>query len=134
MTPSLSEVLALLAKATPGEWAQAHRKVHNGYSTEVFDEAGEAIATLAWHAKPPRFEGSQKIISTDRPENAEAIVVAVNYLRSHGAAIQVLARFAEGRIQHRNWGDCPDEIEGHDSRDPKCEVCAALSNIEGGQS
>ena len=31
---------------TPGPWFQSHRKTASGYSTEVYDVAGETIATL----------------------------------------------------------------------------------------
>ena len=40
----------------------------------------------------------------------------------------VLRDYAEGRIHHLNRGSCPDPIEGHNSRDHQCEVCAALSS------
>ncbi len=39
----------------------------------------------------------------------------------------VLHEYAEGRIQHLNRGQCPDIVSGHDSRDPDCPVCAALT-------
>ena len=38
-----------------------------------------------------------------------------------------LREFAEGRIHHLNRGQCPDIVAGHDSRDPDCPVCAALT-------
>lgn len=38
-----------------------------------------------------------------------------------------LREFAEGRIQHLNRGQCPDIVSGHDSRDPDCPVCAAIT-------
>lgn len=44
--------------------------------------------------------------------------------------VEVLIAYAEGRIQHLNRGSCPDSIEGHDSRDPECPVCAALTRSE----
>lgn len=40
--------------------------------------------------------------------------------------VRVLADHAAGRINHANNGLCPDEIEGHDTRDPDCPVCRAL--------
>lgn len=39
----------------------------------------------------------------------------------------VLHEYAEGRIQHLNRGQCPDIVSGHDSRDPDCPVCAAIT-------
>lgn len=40
--------------------------------------------------------------------------------------VQTLIAYAEGRIKHVNEGECPDNIEGHDTRDPDCPVCRAL--------
>ncbi|WP_368647767.1 hypothetical protein ABRZ00_12975 [Castellaniella ginsengisoli] len=40
--------------------------------------------------------------------------------------VQTLIAYAEGRIKHVNEGECPDNIEGHDARDPDCPVCRAL--------
>ncbi len=40
--------------------------------------------------------------------------------------VRVLADHAAGRINHANNGLCPDEVEGHDTRDPDCTVCCAL--------
>lgn len=40
--------------------------------------------------------------------------------------VRVLADHAAGRINHANNGLCPDEVEGHDTRDPDCPVCCAL--------
>lgn len=83
MSTELQAVLELVEKATPGEWCEAHRPTLNGgYATEVFDTEGHAIATLAWHSMPPRYEDGRTIISTDRAENAAAIAAAINYLRS----------------------------------------------------
>lgn len=39
----------------------------------------------------------------------------------------ILRAFAEGRMHHLNRGICPDQIAGHQSRDPDCPVCQALS-------
>ena len=33
---------------------------------------------------------------------------------------------ATGAIKHDYMGLCPDSIEGHDSRDPKCPACRVL--------
>ena len=40
--------------------------------------------------------------------------------------VQALIAYAEGRIDHARNGLCPDEIEGHEARDPDCPVCRAL--------
>ena len=60
------------AKFTKGEWRQSHRGKPNGmYSTEVYDEQGETICTLAWH-KVPIVGGFE----TDREANAKLIAAA----------------------------------------------------------
>jgi len=41
--------------------------------------------------------------------------------------LQTLIAHAEGRIDHAGNGLCPDELEGHDARDPDCAVCRALA-------
>lgn len=45
--------------------------------------------------------------------------------------LRVLADHATGRINHANNGLCPDQIEGHDARDPDCTVCRALTDSHG---
>lgn len=48
-------------------------------------------------------------------------------------AWQTLRDYAEGRanIDHKGHGMCPDEMEGHDSRDPECPLCQALDATQG---
>lgn len=41
-------------------------------------------------------------------------------------ALRVLVGHATGEIKHLNNGMCPDDLEGHDTRDPDCAVCRAL--------
>ena len=41
-------------------------------------------------------------------------------------AVKTLISHAEGRAPHVGSGACPDAIEGPDTRDPDCPVCAAL--------
>ncbi|WP_236225744.1 hypothetical protein [Pseudomonas pseudonitroreducens] len=40
--------------------------------------------------------------------------------------LRTLIGHAKGELKHLNNGMCPDEIEGHDTRDPECSVCQAL--------
>ncbi|HBO2142207.1 hypothetical protein [Pseudomonas aeruginosa] len=42
------------------------------------------------------------------------------------SALDTLRRFATGNVKHLNNGLCPDDIEGHEARDPDCPVCRAL--------
>ena len=63
---------------TPGVWQYSHRKNKKGdYSTEVYCEDGETIATLSWYPMPPRneiIEGENRsVIGTYRDGNARLI-------------------------------------------------------------
>lgn len=41
-------------------------------------------------------------------------------------SIEILYAHAEGRISHKNNGECPDVTNGHQSRDKSCPVCRAM--------
>ena len=61
------------ARFTKGEWEQSHRKGVDGmYSTEVYDQHGETICTLAWHV----VDEGNGVRSTDREANAHLIKTA----------------------------------------------------------
>lgn len=58
---------------TKGLWQQSHRKIKGGmYSTQVYDDKGEEICTLAWH----RVKEPKGVTSTDREPNARLIATA----------------------------------------------------------
>ncbi|MBY9700563.1 hypothetical protein ISH39_03220 [Pseudomonas aeruginosa] len=42
------------------------------------------------------------------------------------SALDKLRKAASGEVKHLNNGLCPDDIEGHEARDPDCPVCRAL--------
>ncbi|MGG4645992.1 hypothetical protein [Pseudomonas aeruginosa] len=42
------------------------------------------------------------------------------------SALDTLRKAASGEVKHLNNGLCPDDIEGHEARDPDCPVCRAL--------
>lgn len=44
--------------------------------------------------------------------------------------IATLIAHAEGRVSHANNGLCPDQVEGHQTRDPECPVCQALLSLD----
>lgn len=46
------------------------------------------------------------------------------------SAVSVLQKAATGEAAHVYQGLCPDAVEGHQSRDPDCEVCRALIKVE----
>lgn len=53
------------------------------------------------------------------------------YARLNGRTVserllRTLVGHATGEIKHLNNGMCPDELEGHDTRDSDCAVCRAL--------
>ncbi|HFN4543865.1 TPA: hypothetical protein ACGSPD_001803 [Pseudomonas aeruginosa] len=54
----------------------------------------------------------------------------INGMTVSESALDTLRRFATGNVKHLNNGLCPDEIEGHEARDPDCPVCRALLDTE----
>lgn len=44
---------------------------------------------------------------------------------------QRLAAVAAGTIRHIYNGDCPDDVEGPDARDPDCPACQVLAEVAG---
>jgi len=72
-------------KHTPGEWRYSHRLIdENDYATQVYDENGGTIATIAWNAKPPingiHNGNPVKIYGTYREANAKLIAAAPELL------------------------------------------------------
>lgn len=49
-----------------------------------------------------------------------------NGLTVSESALDTLRKAASGEVKHLNNGLCPDDIEGHEARDPDCPVCRAL--------
>lgn len=54
----------------------------------------------------------------------------LNGLTVSESALETLRKAASGEIEHLNNGLCPDDIEGHEARDPDCPVCRALLDTE----
>lgn len=46
------------------------------------------------------------------------------------ASWRALIAHAEGCVSHVNNGLCPDQVEGHQTRDPECPVCQALLSLD----
>ena len=47
-------------------------------------------------------------------------------------AIKTLMDHAKGIVNHSFTGNCPDRVDGPQSRDPRCKVCQAIKEIEEG--
>lgn len=54
----------------------------------------------------------------------------LNGLTVSESALETLRKAASGEVKHLNNGLCPDDIEGHEARDPDCPVCRALLDTE----
>ena len=75
---------------TPGEWFQSHRPIPNNeermYSTQVYTEDGETIASLAWYPKPKAkgiIEGKHFLVTGSyREANAKLIAAAPDLLNA----------------------------------------------------
>tara|TARA_R110000851_G_C12676368_1_gene523269 strand:- start:201 stop:497 length:297 start_codon:yes stop_codon:yes gene_type:complete len=58
---------------TKGIWSQSHRKQSDGmYITQVYDESGQSICDLNWHA----VDEGNGVTSTDREANSALIAAA----------------------------------------------------------
>ena len=68
-----------MSKHTPGPWLQSHRQTGpEAWNTQVYDEAGRTIATLAWY--PVTLTGG--LIGTAREANARLIAAAPDLLEA----------------------------------------------------
>ncbi|HCK0492060.1 TPA: hypothetical protein NH982_001736 [Pseudomonas aeruginosa] len=54
----------------------------------------------------------------------------INGMTVSESALDTLRKAASGKVKHLNNGLCPDDIEGHEARDPDCPVCRALLDTE----
>lgn len=79
------------AKFTKGEWRQSHREKADGmYSTEVYDEDGMTICTVAWHQVP--IKGGY---ATDREANAKLLKSAPEMYEALKRSINILENTLE---------------------------------------
>ncbi|HCF4509457.1 TPA: hypothetical protein NIF35_003465 [Pseudomonas aeruginosa] len=58
--------------------------------------------------------------------NALEELARINGMTVSESALDTLRKAASGEVKHLNNGLCPDDIEGHEARDPDCPVCRAL--------
>ena len=86
-------------KGTQGEWSQSHRETEtNGnYSTEVYCDRGDTIATLSWYANT-EVKG---VISTYREANAKLISAAPELLK----ALQMVTKAFDNKLIDSTLGN-----------------------------
>lgn len=95
---ALSEVLALLEKATPGPWVSVARGDYGSGAEGSIDGAGEADVepAVAPPYDAPTIRGEVMLA------DAEAIAAAINFLRKHGpallAALSTPSSEGDGRV------------------------------------
>ena len=67
-------------KGTKGEWNQSHRITDKdgNYSTEVYCDKGQTIATLSWYPN----NDIKGVTTTDREENAKLIAASPDLLEA----------------------------------------------------
>ena len=103
-------------KFTPGKWNQAHREKKNGmYSTEVFSDTGETIASISWYPMPPEriiFEGKPKMkTGTCRAANARLIAKAPEL---YAFAVEMAKRYPLSPWINEEANRLIKEINGND--------------------
>jgi len=52
-------------------------------------------------------------------------------VEQYAEQVQGLIKVGTGEIKHLRDGLCPDELEGHDARDPDCPACQVLMRAMG---
>jgi len=99
-------------KITPGEWFQSHRKIPNDrngmYSTQVYCEKGETIASISWYMKPKEsaiYEGKPVLITgTYREGNAKLIAAAPTLLTACENALRDIQKLNKDLIAEGKHG------------------------------
>jgi len=82
-----------MTKFTKGEWSQSHRKQLDGmYITQVYDDNGESICDLSWHA----VHEDGGVTSTDREANAHLIAASPDMYAMIEDLYQMLDKLNEG--------------------------------------
>jgi hypothetical protein len=86
---------------TPGPWLQSHREKPDGmWATEVYDAAGETIATMAWY--PVKTERGSFV--TARESNARLIAAAPELLEALEESAEEL-QFVLEKLGFSGYGD-----------------------------
>ena len=116
----LAEVMWLLKACAPGEWSVDH------YAKQIFKIRGEMLPRggarrcIATIGATTAYENPA--LDVENEINAQLIVVAVNYLRSHGEAIRELVEAVIAERATRRMG-------GHEHADATARVTASLAKF-----
>ncbi len=114
---ALREEVAALREGHDKEWRRA------GIAEENLKAALRARVVVV----PERLSKFNERSSLDQGWNACLDELArLNGKVVSEDALRVLVGHATGEIKHLNNGLCPDDLEGHETRDPDCTVCRAL--------
>lgn len=101
----LSEALAIVEKATPGELSVYDANEGDGWPPRPL----WCFKNEAYDSEDEEAEALQGSVHYGGKEDAEAIAVAINLLRQHGHALAALARRVEGaavgRVPRSKIGD-----------------------------
>lgn len=72
---TIKEYKTMIEGATPASWYQSHRQIDSGgYSTQIYTEDGETIATMHWYPK----DIGNGVTGTYREGNAQFIAASRN--------------------------------------------------------
>ncbi|HGM8136932.1 TPA: hypothetical protein ACKQDT_001251, partial [Pseudomonas aeruginosa] len=133
-----SDYDALAAKLAMAEDAAAKgdaaRQQCGGMEMEIEELRAELAELRARVVVVPGRKGGQSTIPglhRNRGWNACLDELArLNGMTVSESALDTLRKAASGEVKHLNNGLCPDDIEGHEARDPDCPVCRALLDTE----
>ncbi len=132
------EVAALRTKLAMAEDAAAKgdaaRQQCGGMEMEIEELRAELAELRARVAVVPdastvyaALDARERLFTS--PENIQVALEAqsrLNGMTVSESALDTLRKAASGEVKHLNNGLCPDDIEGHEARDPDCPVCRAL--------
>jgi hypothetical protein len=94
---SLAQVQELLGRATPGPWSYCGQSGGHACSCGLVWGAGDHSPAVAeFSLTDDEYEGHRPG-AEERQANTEAVVMAVNWLRTHGPALLEMMEERDGR-------------------------------------
>ncbi|CDO80867.1 hypothetical protein N0426_13535 [Pseudomonas aeruginosa] len=111
--------------------AQALREERDSQQRVAINAMEELVALRARVVVVP--ERDARRMDTEYPEGWNDCLdelARLNGLAVSESALDTLRKAASGEVKHLNNGHCPDDLEGHETRDPNCSVCRALIDTE----